>query len=85
MVRTFYLDMHAAERIAIRAQALRVAAGMLTGHALDGAREGPRVVLADVLAVFGTDAGQQWGDVASPLASPLPRPVGRRHRGCHLC
>ena len=34
VVRTFYLDMHAAERVAIRARALREAAGTLTGHAL---------------------------------------------------
>ena len=72
VVRTFYLDMHAAERIAIRARALREAAGTLTGHALDGAGEGPRVVLADVLAVFGSDAGLQWADVAARLASRFP-------------
>ena len=72
VVRTFYLDMHAAERIAIRARALRGAAGTLTGHALDGGDEGPRVVLADVLAIFGTDAGLQWADVASRLASRFP-------------
>ena len=35
VVRTFYLDMHAAERIAIRARALREAAGTLTGHAAE--------------------------------------------------
>ena len=32
----------------------------------------PRVVLADVLAVFGTDAGLQWADVAARLASRFP-------------
>jgi S-DNA-T family DNA segregation ATPase FtsK/SpoIIIE len=58
-VRTFYLDMHAAERIATRARALREAAGTLTGHALEGADEGPRDVLTDVLAVLGGDAGLQ--------------------------
>ena len=41
VVRTFYLDMHAAERIAIRARALREAAGTLTGHAARGRRRGP--------------------------------------------
>jgi hypothetical protein len=64
--------MHAAERIAIRARALREAAGTLTGHAAEGADEGPRDVLTDVLSVFGTDAGLQWGDVASRLASRFP-------------
>ena len=72
MVRTFYLDMHAAERIAVRARALREAAGTLTGHALEGADEGARDVLTDVLAVFGSDAGLQWGDVAARLASRFP-------------
>ena len=72
VVRTFYLDMHAAERIAVRARALREAAGTLTGHALEGADEGPRDVLTDVLAVFGSDAGLQWADVAARLASRFP-------------
>ena len=40
VVRTFYLDMHAAERIAIRARALREAAGTLTGHAARRRRRG---------------------------------------------
>jgi DNA segregation ATPase FtsK/SpoIIIE, S-DNA-T family len=71
VVRTFYLDMHAAERIAIRARALREAAGTVTGHALETG-EGPRDVLTDVLAVFGGDAGLQWGDVAARLASRFP-------------
>ena len=64
--------MHAAERIAIRARALREAAGTLTGHAAEGADEGPRDVLTDVLAVFGSDAGLQWGDLAARLASRFP-------------
>jgi DNA segregation ATPase FtsK/SpoIIIE, S-DNA-T family len=72
VVRTFYLDMHAAERIAIRSRALREAAGTLTGHALESAGEGPRDVLTDVLAVFGGDAGLQWGDLAARLASRFP-------------
>jgi DNA segregation ATPase FtsK/SpoIIIE, S-DNA-T family len=29
-------------------------------------------VLTDVLAVFGSDAGLQWGDVAARLASRFP-------------
>jgi S-DNA-T family DNA segregation ATPase FtsK/SpoIIIE len=36
------------------------------------AGEGPRDVLTDVLAVFGGDAGLQWGDVAARLASRFP-------------
>jgi S-DNA-T family DNA segregation ATPase FtsK/SpoIIIE len=72
VVRTFYLNMADAERVAVRARALREAAGTVTGHALDGADEGARDVLADVLACFGSDAGLQWGDLASRLASRFP-------------
>jgi DNA segregation ATPase FtsK/SpoIIIE, S-DNA-T family len=72
VVRTFYLDMAAAERIALRARALREAAGTLTGHAADAGDEGPRDVLADMLAVFGTDTGLQWADAAARLASRFP-------------
>jgi DNA segregation ATPase FtsK/SpoIIIE, S-DNA-T family len=72
VVKSFYLDMHAAERIAIRARALREAAGTLTGHAAEGADEGPRDVLTDVLSVFGSDSGLQWGDLAERLASRFP-------------
>jgi S-DNA-T family DNA segregation ATPase FtsK/SpoIIIE len=72
VVRTFYLDMPAAERIAVRARALREAAGTVTGHAAEDASEGPRDVLTDVLAAFGSDAGLQWGDLAQRLASRFP-------------
>jgi S-DNA-T family DNA segregation ATPase FtsK/SpoIIIE len=72
VVRTFYLNMADAERVAIRARGLREAAGTVTGHATGAETEGPRDVLADVLAVFGSDAGLQWGDVAARLASRFP-------------
>ncbi len=72
VVRTFYLDMHAAERTAIRARALREAAGTLTGHATEQGDEGARDVLADMLAVFGAAAGLQWADAAARLASRFP-------------
>ncbi len=64
--------MHAAERVAIRARALREAAGTLTGHAAEQDEGTVRDVLADVLAVFGSDAGLQWADVAARLASRFP-------------
>jgi S-DNA-T family DNA segregation ATPase FtsK/SpoIIIE len=76
VVRTFYLDMHAAERIAIRARALREAAGTLTGHAAEGADEGPRDVLTDVLSVFGSDSGLQWA-TRGAARLPVPGPLGR--------
>jgi DNA segregation ATPase FtsK/SpoIIIE, S-DNA-T family len=72
VVRTFYLDMRAAERVAIRARALREAAGTLTGHAAEQDGEAARDVLSDILAVFGTDAGLQWPDAAARLASRFP-------------
>jgi DNA segregation ATPase FtsK/SpoIIIE, S-DNA-T family len=72
VVRTFYLNMADTERVAARARALREAAGTVTGHAAEGADEGARDVLTDVLAVFGSDAGLQWGEVAARLASRFP-------------
>jgi S-DNA-T family DNA segregation ATPase FtsK/SpoIIIE len=72
VVRTFYLNMADAERAAIRARALREAAGTVTGHAAGAEAEGPRNVLADVLAVLGSDAGLQWADLAARLASRFP-------------
>jgi S-DNA-T family DNA segregation ATPase FtsK/SpoIIIE len=72
VVRTFYLNMADAERAAIRARALREAAGTITGHASGAPDEGARDVLADMLAIFGADAGLQWGDAAARLASRFP-------------
>ena len=72
VVKTFYLDMHATERVAVRARALREAAGTLTGHAADLSGETVRDVLADVLAVFASDSGLQWDEAAARLASRFP-------------
>jgi DNA segregation ATPase FtsK/SpoIIIE, S-DNA-T family len=69
---TFYVNMTDTERIALRARALREAAGTLTGHAADQDESSARDVLADVLAVFGVDAGLQWADLAARLASRFP-------------
>jgi DNA segregation ATPase FtsK/SpoIIIE, S-DNA-T family len=62
-----------AERAAIRARALREAAGTVTGHATEAADEGARDVLTDVLAVLGSDSGLQWADLAARLASRFPQ------------
>jgi DNA segregation ATPase FtsK/SpoIIIE, S-DNA-T family len=72
VVRAFYLNMADTERASVRAPALREAAGSITGHATGPGDEGNRDVLTDVLAIFGTDAGLQWGDVAARLASRFP-------------
>ena len=84
VVRTFYLDMHAAERVAIRARALREAAGTLTGHAARRQRRGPagragrraRRVRRRRRAPVGRRRG------AARLT--VPGPLGRRDRRCHL-
>jgi S-DNA-T family DNA segregation ATPase FtsK/SpoIIIE len=73
VVRTFYLNMADAERVAARARALREAAGTITGHATEAGGEDARDVLTDVLAVFGSDSGLQWADVAARLASRFPQ------------
>jgi DNA segregation ATPase FtsK/SpoIIIE, S-DNA-T family len=73
VVRTYYLNMADAERTAVRARALREAAGTVTGHATGAGDEGTRDVLTDVLACFGSDAGLQWGDLAARLASRFPQ------------
>ena len=73
VVRTFYLDMPATERVATRARQLREAAGTLSGVALGlDEAEAARDVLADLAAVFGADAGLQWGDAAARLAQRFP-------------
>ena len=54
------------------ARTLREAAGAISGHAADHDSETARDVLADMLAIFGTDAGLQWADAAARLASRFP-------------
>ena len=74
IVRTYYLDLPATERIAARARAMRSAAGVLSGYALgehDGT-EAPRSFAADVLTVFGTDAKLYTATIAARLAETLP-------------
>jgi S-DNA-T family DNA segregation ATPase FtsK/SpoIIIE len=73
VVRTFYLDLPATERVATRARALREAAGTLTGVALGlDEDEAARDVLADLAAVFGGDGGLHWAEAAARLAQRFP-------------
>jgi S-DNA-T family DNA segregation ATPase FtsK/SpoIIIE len=74
IVRTYYLDLPATEKIAARARLLRERAGVLSGYALGLEEEGapPRDVLADVLAVIGTGNGLHWGPLADKLAERFP-------------
>jgi S-DNA-T family DNA segregation ATPase FtsK/SpoIIIE len=74
IVRTYYLDLPASEKIATRARQLRERANVLSGYALglDGEPAAPRDVLADLMAVFGDDAGMHWGVAADRLAGRFP-------------
>jgi DNA segregation ATPase FtsK/SpoIIIE, S-DNA-T family len=73
ITRTYYLDLPASERIAARARDMRDRAGVLTGYALGEMDDiEARDVLADVLAVFGDDAGLHWAELADRLANRWP-------------
>ncbi len=74
VIRTYYLDLPASEKIAARARVMREHAGVLSGYALGLDEEaGPaRDVLADLLTVFGADAGMHWGAAADRLAGRFP-------------
>ena len=73
VVKTYYLNTDATERVAKRARAIREAAGTLSGVALGEADDAPkRDVLADVLEVFATDNGLHWQTVADRLAERFP-------------
>ncbi len=72
VVRSFYLDLPATERIATRARGLRETSGTLSGAALGDDSQQPRDVLADLAAVAGGDTGLQWAEAAARLASRFP-------------
>jgi DNA segregation ATPase FtsK/SpoIIIE, S-DNA-T family len=72
VVRCSYLDMHAAERVAVRARQLREAAGTLSGAALGLPDDAARNLLADLAAVFAGDTGMQWPEAAARLAQRFP-------------
>src|SRR5258706_10330563 len=74
VVRTFYLDLPATERIAARARVIRDQAGVLTGYALglDDAKPA-RSFAADVLSVFGADAKLYTATIAARLAERIPQ------------
>ncbi len=75
VVRTYYVDGPAAERICDRARAMRQAAGRLTGHAAGQAETGEpaRSFAADVLAVFDPGDAKLWSaTIAARLAERIP-------------
>ena len=73
VVRTYYLNTADTERAAIRARAIREAAGTLSGVALGEYDTTPkRDVLADVREVFGGEPGLHWDVIAERLAERFP-------------
>ncbi len=74
VIRTYYLDLPASEKIAARARVMREHAGVLSGYALglEDEQAAPRDVLGDLLTVFGNDAGLQWDALADRLAERYP-------------
>jgi S-DNA-T family DNA segregation ATPase FtsK/SpoIIIE len=78
IVRSFFLDAPAAEKIALRARSLREAAGTLTGHALGEAIEGTGPsfdLLADIAAVVTEP--KLWSEtVVTRLAELRPDTYG---------
>jgi S-DNA-T family DNA segregation ATPase FtsK/SpoIIIE len=80
IVRTYYVDQPAAERVVARARAMRQRAGTLTGHALG---EDPKpadaasTLLADVLAVVPASEARVWNQtVVARLAELRPEAYG---------
>jgi DNA segregation ATPase FtsK/SpoIIIE, S-DNA-T family len=73
IVRTYYLDLPATERIAERARLLRERAGTLTGYAVEETDDdAARNFAADVLAIFAADT-RLWSEtIAARLAERLP-------------
>jgi hypothetical protein len=72
-VRTYLADGQDTERILVAARQLRQRAGTLTGMAAGlEANVDERDVLADVLQVFGTDAGLHWPVLAERLNTQIP-------------
>jgi S-DNA-T family DNA segregation ATPase FtsK/SpoIIIE len=80
IVRCFYVDAPAAERIIVRARALRERAGTLSGHALGEDPEpedATSTLLADVLAVVPASEARVWNQtVVARLAELRPEVYG---------
>jgi S-DNA-T family DNA segregation ATPase FtsK/SpoIIIE len=72
-VRTYLADGRDAEKILTAARMLRERAGTLSGMAAgESTGAAARDVLADLLAVFGGDAGLHWAEAAARLAGRFP-------------
>jgi S-DNA-T family DNA segregation ATPase FtsK/SpoIIIE len=73
IARSFNVDGPSADKIALRARAMRERAGTLGGYALgeDGEAQ-PRSFAADVLTVFGADRNLWCTTIADRLREQLP-------------
>lgn len=71
-VRTYLADGQDAERILVAARAIRQRAGTLSGMALGETEPEAASVLADVLAVFGSQNGLHWEILAGLLRQRFP-------------
>ena len=80
VVRTFYLDMADAERVAIRARALREAAGTLTGHAAEHRGRGRPGRAGRPARGVRRRRRPPVGRRRSAARLPVPGPLGRRQR-----
>jgi S-DNA-T family DNA segregation ATPase FtsK/SpoIIIE len=69
IIRSYYIDAPAADRIAGRALAARRDAGLIE----PAERAADRDILADALTVFGPDAQLHWQTIAARLAAQLPQ------------
>lgn len=81
IVRSFYLDGPAADKVVARARGLRETAGTLTGHAtgqtLDVGKGATVSLLADVLSVIGADEDKLWSEaIVDRLAELRPDVYG---------
>jgi S-DNA-T family DNA segregation ATPase FtsK/SpoIIIE len=81
IVRSFYVDGPGAEKVVVRARALRDAAGTLTGHAigqsLDADQSAAISLLADVLSVIRADEDRVWSEtVVDRLGELRPQVYG---------
>jgi DNA segregation ATPase FtsK/SpoIIIE, S-DNA-T family len=80
IVRSFYVDAPAAERVVAHARRLREQAGTLTGHALGEDLEAADTgasLLADILAVVPADQAKVWNQtVVARLAELRPEVYG---------
>ena len=75
IVRTYYVDAPAAEKISLRARAAREAAGTITGHAAGQPIQAPKrradALLGDLLTVMPAEEAKAWNDTLAARLADL--------------